>query len=167
VVKDHYGLVSWNRLRISAFESLRNWLPPEYPENRCPLPKLQLQQKELSRARALEFRSRTDTLRQQTMIEISARIVDDRKQLQAVEEELIKAEERKRLSRILAPIDGTVQQLETHHDRGDTHRRPTAYAHLENQRLREPQKLASFGESRKSLSFTETSTDLNRGRRAE
>lgn len=46
--------------------------------------------------------------------EISARIVEDRKQLQAVEEELIKAEEKNRLSRILAPIDGVVQQLEIH-----------------------------------------------------
>jgi hemolysin D len=46
--------------------------------------------------------------------EISSRIVDDRKQLQSVEEELIKAEERNRLSRILAPIDGTVQRLEVH-----------------------------------------------------
>ena len=46
--------------------------------------------------------------------EISARIVEDRKQLQAVEEELIKAEEKDRLSRIVAPIDGVVQQLEIH-----------------------------------------------------
>ena len=46
--------------------------------------------------------------------EISARIVDDRKQLHSVEEELIKAEEKNRLSRILAPIDGIVQQLEIH-----------------------------------------------------
>ena len=46
--------------------------------------------------------------------EISTRIVDDRKELQAVEEELVKAEERNRLSRITAPIDGTVQQLEIH-----------------------------------------------------
>jgi hemolysin D len=46
--------------------------------------------------------------------EISARIVDDRKQLQAIEEELVKAEEKNRLSRILAPIDGTVQQLDIH-----------------------------------------------------
>ncbi|MDR1510553.1 MAG: HlyD family type I secretion periplasmic adaptor subunit [Synergistaceae bacterium] len=46
--------------------------------------------------------------------EISSRIVDDRKQLQAIEEELIKAEEKNRLSRITAPIDGTVQQLEIH-----------------------------------------------------
>ncbi|MDR3279301.1 MAG: HlyD family type I secretion periplasmic adaptor subunit [Synergistaceae bacterium] len=46
--------------------------------------------------------------------EISSRIVDDRKQLQAVEEELIKAEERNRLSRIVAPIDGIVQQLDIH-----------------------------------------------------
>ena len=46
--------------------------------------------------------------------EISGRIVDDRKQLQSVEEELIKAEEKNRLSRILAPIDGAVQQLDVH-----------------------------------------------------
>ena len=43
--------------------------------------------------------------------EISARIVEDRKQLQAVEEELVKAQEKNRLSRITAPIDGVVQQL--------------------------------------------------------
>jgi hemolysin D len=46
--------------------------------------------------------------------EIASRIVDDRKQLQSVEEELVKAEEKNRLSRILAPIDGIVQQLEIH-----------------------------------------------------
>lgn len=46
--------------------------------------------------------------------EISARIVDDRRQLQAVGEELVKAEEKNRLTRILAPIDGVVQQLEIH-----------------------------------------------------
>jgi hemolysin D len=48
------------------------------------------------------------------MSELSARIVEDRKQLQAVEEELIKAEEKNRLSRIVSPIDGVVQQLEIH-----------------------------------------------------
>jgi hemolysin D len=46
--------------------------------------------------------------------DISARIVDDRKQLQSVAEELIKAEEKNRLSKITAPIDGIVQQLEIH-----------------------------------------------------
>jgi len=46
--------------------------------------------------------------------EISARIVDNRKQLQIVEEELVKVEEKSRLSRIAAPIDGIVQQLEIH-----------------------------------------------------
>lgn len=46
--------------------------------------------------------------------EISTRIVEDRKQLQAIEEELVKAEEKERLSRIVAPIDGFVQQLEIH-----------------------------------------------------
>ncbi|PIE55403.1 MAG: secretion protein HlyD [Dethiosulfovibrio peptidovorans] len=46
--------------------------------------------------------------------EISARIVEDRKQLHVVEEELVKAKEKNRLSRITAPIDGVVQQLEIH-----------------------------------------------------
>jgi hemolysin D len=46
--------------------------------------------------------------------DISARIVDDRKQLQSVREELIKAEEKNRLSKIAAPIDGIVQQMEIH-----------------------------------------------------
>ena len=46
--------------------------------------------------------------------EISSRIIDDRKQLETIEEELTKAEEKHRLSRILAPIDGVVQQLEIH-----------------------------------------------------
>lgn len=46
--------------------------------------------------------------------EVVERIVDDKKQLQAVEEELVKAEEKNRLSRITAPIDGVVQQLEIH-----------------------------------------------------
>ena len=46
--------------------------------------------------------------------DISARIVEDRRQLQAVLEELSKAEEKNRLSRITAPIDGIVQQVEIH-----------------------------------------------------
>jgi type I secretion membrane fusion protein, HlyD family len=46
--------------------------------------------------------------------EINARIVENKRQLQSVEEELVKAEEKYRLSRILAPIDGVVQQLEVH-----------------------------------------------------
>jgi hemolysin D len=46
--------------------------------------------------------------------DISARIVEDRKQLQSVQEELTKAEEKNRLSRITAPIGGIVQQMEIH-----------------------------------------------------
>jgi hemolysin D len=46
--------------------------------------------------------------------EISAKIVENRKQLQALQEELIKAEEKNRLSRITSPADGIVQQLEIH-----------------------------------------------------
>lgn len=46
--------------------------------------------------------------------EISAQIVEDQRRLQTVREELTKAEEKNRLSRILSPIDGVVQQLEIH-----------------------------------------------------
>lgn len=46
--------------------------------------------------------------------EINSRIVEDERQLKSVEEELIKAKEKYRLSRISAPIDGTVQQLDVH-----------------------------------------------------
>ncbi|HWQ60758.1 MAG TPA: HlyD family type I secretion periplasmic adaptor subunit [Negativicutes bacterium] len=46
--------------------------------------------------------------------ETDTKMVDDRKQLQAVSEELKKAEEKNRLSKITAPIDGRVHQLAVH-----------------------------------------------------
>ncbi|MEG1603900.1 MAG: HlyD family type I secretion periplasmic adaptor subunit [Cloacibacillus sp.] len=46
--------------------------------------------------------------------EINSRIVENERQLKAVEEELVKAEEKHRLSRIVSPINGTVQQLSVH-----------------------------------------------------
>jgi len=46
--------------------------------------------------------------------EIDAKLVEDRKQLQAISEELKKAEEKNRLSKIVAPIDGRVHQLAVH-----------------------------------------------------
>lgn len=46
--------------------------------------------------------------------DITSKLVEDRKQLQAYAEELKKAEEKDRLSRIIAPIDGRVGQLAVH-----------------------------------------------------
>lgn len=46
--------------------------------------------------------------------DIMTKLVEDRRQLQAIEEELKKAKEKDRLSRITAPISGTVTQLAIH-----------------------------------------------------
>jgi hemolysin D len=46
--------------------------------------------------------------------DITAKMVEDRKQLQAYNEELKKAEEKNRLARIVSPIDGQVGQLAVH-----------------------------------------------------
>ena len=46
--------------------------------------------------------------------DIMEKLVDDRRQLQAIEEELSKAKEKHRLSTITAPITGTVHQLAIH-----------------------------------------------------
>jgi type I secretion membrane fusion protein, HlyD family len=46
--------------------------------------------------------------------DIISKLVDDRHQLQAIEEDLSKAEEKNKLSTIISPIAGTVQQLAVH-----------------------------------------------------
>lgn len=46
--------------------------------------------------------------------DIMTKLVEDRRQLQSIEEELKKAKEKNRLSTITAPIAGTVQQLAIH-----------------------------------------------------
>lgn len=46
--------------------------------------------------------------------DIMSKIVDDRRQLQTIEEELRKAKEKNRLSTIISPINGTVHQLAIH-----------------------------------------------------
>lgn len=46
--------------------------------------------------------------------DIATKVVEDRRQLKNIEEELKKAQEKHRLSVITAPIDGTVQQLAMH-----------------------------------------------------
>lgn len=46
--------------------------------------------------------------------DIAAKLVEDRKQLAAYQEELKKADERNRLSRLVSPVDGRVGQLAVH-----------------------------------------------------
>jgi len=46
--------------------------------------------------------------------DIAAMILDSQRQLLTIEEDLVKAKEKHRLSRISSPIDGVVQQLEVH-----------------------------------------------------
>lgn len=60
---------------------------------------------------AIEASNNIVTERQQ---DVMTKLVESRHQLQSVEEELRKAEEKYRLSTITAPIDGTVQQLAVH-----------------------------------------------------
>ncbi len=48
------------------------------------------------------------------MRDVTAKLVDDQKQLQAYNEEFKKAQEKDRLTRIIAPIDGYVSQLSLH-----------------------------------------------------
>jgi len=60
---------------------------------------------------AMESSNNVESEHQQ---DIMSKMVDDRHQLQAVEEELRKAQEKNRLSTIVAPITGTVHQLAVH-----------------------------------------------------
>ena len=96
---------------VSLFEA-QNYLRQEIETRQ----EGEAQEAEVARNRheALEAEMELARVKSEWYSEISARIVDDRKQLQAIEEELTKAEEKNRLSRILAPIDGVVQQLEIH-----------------------------------------------------
>lgn len=54
------------------------------------------------------------TIKAERNRDITTKLVDDRKQFQAYLEEVKKAEEKDRLSRIVAPIDGKVSQLAVH-----------------------------------------------------
>ncbi|GMB01644.1 HlyD family type I secretion periplasmic adaptor subunit [Pelosinus sp. IPA-1] len=54
------------------------------------------------------------TIKTERNRDITSKMVDDRKQFQAYAEEVKKAEEKDRLSRIVAPIDGKVSQLAVH-----------------------------------------------------
>lgn len=66
---------------------------------------------ESSLAASLEAMQRTVSERER---DIDTALVDDRKQVQTIAEELKKAEEKSRLSQIRAPIDGRVHQLSVH-----------------------------------------------------
>ena len=77
---------------------------------------LRAQESEIIRTQQLlaqaeaEFRRISD----ERSMDISTQVVNAARNLRVVEEELIKAEERHRLTQIRSPIDGTVQQLEIH-----------------------------------------------------
>ena len=61
-----------------------------------------------------QSREAVTTLTAERNRDINTQLADDRKQLQANTEELKKVEEKNRLSRIVAPIDGKVSQLVMH-----------------------------------------------------
>ena len=61
-----------------------------------------------------ENKSRLEQYRGEWMREIASGIVESRRQLSQVNEELKKAQERVRLSTISSPIDGTVEQMAIH-----------------------------------------------------
>jgi len=82
----------------------------EYEQN------LAAQQAEISRVQSTlnqALRER-DSLLAERQRDIASRIVDDRKQLMNYEEELKKAEQKRRQSTIVAPVNGRVTQLEVH-----------------------------------------------------
>lgn len=62
----------------------------------------------------LQSQEAVATIKAERNRDITSKMVDDRKQFQAYMEEVKKAEEKDRLSRIVAPIDGKVSQLAVH-----------------------------------------------------
>jgi len=61
-----------------------------------------------------QSRSAVDNIRAERIRDITNKLVDDRRQMQVYMEELKKAEEKERLSRIVAPCDGRISQLAIH-----------------------------------------------------
>lgn len=96
---------------VSLFEH-QNYLQKEIELRQ----EMRAQQADVERGRHAVYERETDLqrLKSEWYSNISAKIVEDKKQLQSIEEELIKAKEKHRLSRIVSPIDGVVQQLEVH-----------------------------------------------------
>lgn len=77
---------------------------------------LAAQNSELSKAQhvLLESMETVSNIMSERDKDIIAKLVEDRRQLQGIEEEIKKAKEKHRLSKIIAPISGTVQQLAIH-----------------------------------------------------
>ena len=66
----------------------------------------------------VQAQQQIDSVNAERNKDITAALVEDRKQLASYQEELKKAEEKNRLSQITAPIDGRVSQLAVHTDGG-------------------------------------------------
>lgn len=75
-----------------------------------------IQQTEIGKANAalLQNTENLHNIMKEREKEIMTQLVEDRKQLKSIEEELKKAQEKNRLCTIKAPIDGTVQQMVLH-----------------------------------------------------
>lgn len=78
------------------------------------------QQAEIAKAGwgLVQAQQQIDSVNAEHSKDITAALVEDRKQLASYEEQLKKAEEKNRLSQIVAPIDGRVSQLSVHTDGG-------------------------------------------------
>ncbi|WP_455577620.1 HlyD family type I secretion periplasmic adaptor subunit [Anaerosinus sp.] len=62
----------------------------------------------------VQAQQQLDSINAERNRDITSALVEDKKQLASYQEELKKAEEKNRLSRIVAPIDGRVSQLSVH-----------------------------------------------------
>lgn len=89
----------------------------EYQAKRLELEQtLAAQMSEITRVQSslLQARQEWSTLKAEREKDIAAKMVEDRKQLQAYEEELKKAEQKSRQSIIASPVNGRVAQLAIH-----------------------------------------------------
>ena len=77
---------------------------------------LRAQDSEIARTQQLLAQAEAELVRisNERRMDISTQVVDSARNLRVIEEELVKAQERHRLTQIRSPIDGTVQQLEIH-----------------------------------------------------
>lgn len=101
-------------LEVGAVARFQYW---EYLERLTDLEKdMAVQSNAIAKARQNLLQS-METMQNATdayQKDIMTQLVNDRRELHAVEEELKKAQERRRLSTVVAPIDGTVQGLTIH-----------------------------------------------------
>ena len=103
--------------QLAAEGAVSQFQHQTYRERRITLQQdLAAQTSELVRAShaLLQSREALNTIIGEHEREIMTALVEGRRQLQSIEEELKKAREKERLSRIVSPIDGTVNQLAIH-----------------------------------------------------